>query len=319
MDMVQLFKGLGDDTRLRIMLLLQAMELSVGEMAAVLAQSQPRVSRHLKILDDAGLVERRKEGNWVFLRPALPRLNSPAAALLDAFLRRDDALGQALAQQQLEDRARLQAIIVDREQRAAEFFAQHADHWDSIRSLHIPETKVEAALEELIGNGHLGRFLDIGTGTGRMIELFADRAKRCIGLDRSPEMLRSARAKLQHRVGTEVDLVLADFYALPCFGTKFDTIMLHQVLHYAQDPQAVIDEAGKVAADGAKIVIVDFATHALEELRERHAHARLGFSDDQVLTMLTKAGFAHLQTRNMSGGTLTVKIWLGRRQNPSQE
>lgn len=306
-----LFKGLADDTRLRIMLLLQAMELSVGELAAVLAQSQPRVSRHLKILDAAGLIERRKEGSWVFLRPALPRLASPAAKHLDAFLRRHEALGNALVQQHTKDCTRLHAIIADREQRAANFFAEHADHWDAIRSLHIPETKVEGALEELIGDEHLGRFLDIGTGTGRMIELFFNRAKHCIGLDRSPEMLRLARAKLQHFAASNVELVLADFNALPSFNDGFQTIMLHQVLHYAQNPQTVIDEAAKVAAAGAQIVIVDFAAHSLDELRERHAHARLGFSDEQMLTMLAKAGFSQFKTLSLSGGTLTVKIWRG--------
>ena len=317
MDMTQLFKALADDSRLRIMLLLQMMELSVGELAAVLDQSQPRVSRHVRILAEAGLAERHKEGSWVFLRPALPRLNQPAASLLDSFLRSDEAVGPALAAQHAADRTQLDAIRAIREQRAADFFAEHAGQWDAIRSLHLPEAEVESALADLIGDRPLGRLLDIGTGTGRMIELFAASADHSTALDRSPEMLRLARAKLQHHSAGQVDLVQADFYSLPLADQGFDTILLHQVLHYAQNPQGVLDEAGRVAAPGARIAIVDFASHALEELRERDAHARLGFADDQIASMFDSAGFDLTQTRSLSGGALTVKIWLGHRHGES--
>lgn len=311
MDMGTLFKALADDSRLRIMLLLQLMELSVGELAQVLDQSQPRVSRHVRILAEAGLAERHREGSWVFLRPALPRLDHEAARLLDAFLRREDAVGPALAQQHSEDRQQLDAIRAVRDQRAADFFAQHADEWDAIRSLHLPEAEIEAALAAMIGERPLGRLLDIGTGTGRMIELFGRAAQHSTAFDRSPEMLRLARAKLQHLHAGSVDLIQGDFYALPLADGAADTILLHQVLHYAQNPQAVLDEAGRVAAPGARIAIVDFAAHALEELRERAAHARLGFSDEAMAALLAHAGFALAETRSLSGGTLTVKIWLG--------
>jgi ArsR family transcriptional regulator len=307
------FKALADDSRLRIMLLLQVMELSVGELAAVLHQSQPRVSRHVRILAEADLAERHKEGSWVFLRPALPRMEHGAAALLDALLRRDDVVGPALAAQHAIDRVQLDAIRAIRDQRAADFFAQHAGQWDAIRSLHLPEAQVETALADMITGQPLGRLLDIGTGTGRMIELFAPQAEHCTALDRSPEMLRLARAKLQHLSSGQIDLVQADFYALPLLDAGFDTILLHQVLHYAQNPQGVIDEAGRVAAPGARIAIVDFAAHAMEELRERDAHARLGFADDQVAAMLKNAGFALTDARSLSGGALTIKIWLGQR------
>ena len=315
MDMTQLFKALADDSRLRIMLLLQVMELSVGELAAVLHQSQPRVSRHVRILAEAGLAERHKEGSWVFLRPALPRLEHQAAGLLDALLRRDDVVGPVLAGQHAIDRAQLDAIRAIRDQRAADFFAQHASQWDAIRSLHLPEAEVESALSAMISDQPLGRLLDIGTGTGRMIELFGPMADHSTALDRSPEMLRLARAKLQHLASGQIDLVQADFYALPLHDAGFDTILLHQVLHYAQNPQGVLDEAGRVAAPGARIVIVDFAAHAMEELRERDAHARLGFADDQIAAMLKIAGFALTTARSLSGGALTVKIWLGQRDS----
>lgn len=313
MDMALLFKALADDSRLRIMLLLQVMELSVGELAAVLDQSQPRVSRHVRILAESGLAERHKEGSWVFLRPALPRIHHSAARLLDQFLRSDSAIGPALAAQHAADRAQLDAIRAQREQRAADFFAQHAGQWDAIRSLHLPESDVETALAKLISDKPLGRLLDIGTGTGRMIELFAQSAAHSTALDRSPEMLRLARAKLQHIPSASLDLVQADFYALPFGDARFDTILLHQVLHYAQNPQGVLDEAGRIAAPGARIAIIDFASHAIEELRERDAHARLGFADDQIAALLAHAGFAPSQTLSLAGGALTVKIWIGER------
>lgn len=306
-----LFKALADDSRLRIMLLLQLMELSVGELAAVLDQSQPRVSRHVRILAEAGLAERHKEGSWVFLRPALPRCDHPAAQVLDTFLRCENTVGPALAAQHANDRRQLDAIRAIRDQRASDFFALHAGQWDAIRSLHLPEADVETELTAVIGQQPLGRLLDIGTGTGRMIELFGPAADHCTALDRSPEMLRLARTKLQHLAAGQVDLIQADFYALPLDDSRYDTILLHQVLHYAQNPQGVIDEAGRVAAPAARIAIIDFAAHALEELRERDAHARLGFSDDQIAAMLAHAGFALTETRSLSGGMLTVKIWLG--------
>ncbi len=240
-------------------------------------------------------------------------MEQESATLLDTFLRRDDAVGPLLASQHATDRAQLDAIRNIRDQRAADFFAQHAGQWDAIRSLHLPEAQVEAALTGLIADRRVGRLLDIGTGTGRMIELFAASAEHSTALDRSPEMLRLARAKLQHLASGRIDLVQADFYTLPLADGSFDTILLHQVLHYAQNPQAVIDEAGRVAAPGAQIAIVDFAAHALEELRERDAHARLGFADDQIAAMLTSAGFDLTGTHGLSGGALTVKIWLGRR------
>lgn len=315
MDMLLIFKALADDSRLRIMLLLQLMELSVGELAAVLEQSQPRVSRHARILVEAGLAERHKEGSWVFLRPALSHKDQSVARLLDMFLRSGEAVGDDLTLRHEADLFRLEAICTARDQRAADFFAQRAEHWDSIRSLHLPEAEVEVVLEKMICTQPLGRLLDIGTGTGRMIELFGSRALHCTAVDRSPEMLRIARAKLQHLTDGKVDLVKGDFYSLPAFRVDFDTILLHQVLHYAQNPAAVIKEASRVAAHGARIAIVDFAAHEMEELRERDAHARLGFADEQIIEMFADAGFNLIEMRSLFGGELTVKIWIGRRTN----
>jgi len=305
-----LLRALSDPTRLRIMRLLSTMELAIGELAQVLGQSQPRVSRHVRILCDAGLAERRKEGSWVFLRSAIGENRAPplasAAARLLAIAEKEDS---GFAGQCAEDRRHLAAIRSARESMAQDYFARHADEWDRLRVLHCPDEPVEAALAEALGTGALGSLLDIGTGTGRMAELFAPRASHVTALDKNPEMLRIARARLQSLPADQVELVQGDFAALPFGAASFDTVLFHQVLHYAQEPDAVLAEAARVTRDGGQIAIVDFAAHGREELRSAHAHARLGFSDEQMLALLSEAGFSGAPSIALPGTPLTVKIW----------
>ena len=313
-------RALADPTRLRIMRLLAAMELAVGELAQVLGQSQPRVSRHVRILCDARLAERRKEGSWVFLRSAIgpgraPPLGAAAAQLL-AVAESDDA---QFAAQCSEDRRHLAAIRAAREASAAAYFARHAAVWDELRGLHSPDAPVEAALNHALGMGSLGAVLDVGTGTGRIAQLLAPRARQITALDNSPEMLRLARARLQDLAAEHVALVQGDFTALPFAEAAFDTVLFHQVLHYAQAPELVLAEAARVTRPGGTIAVVDFAAHDREELRSQHAHARLGFSDEQMLTLLAAAGFAAAPPTALPGTPLTVKIWTGQRgSSPSQ-
>jgi len=313
-----LLRALADPTRLRIMRLLSAMELAVGELAQVLGQSQPRVSRHVKILCDAALATRRKEGSWVFLKSAISEgaaapLASAAARMLAAAEAQDAGFGAICG----EDRRQLAAIHAAREAAAAAYFARHAEQWDQMRSLLSPEGPVEEALQKALG-GKLGRMLDVGTGTGRMAELFAPRAAHIVALDKSPDMLRIARARLQHMPPGRVDLVQGDFTALPLGAARIDTILFHQVLHYAPAPEVVLAEAARVARPGARIAVVDLAAHAHEELRSAHAHARLGFSDAQMGQWFAQAGFAPDPAVALPGGELTVKIWTGRRIDAPQ-
>ncbi|MDP3906394.1 metalloregulator ArsR/SmtB family transcription factor [Novosphingobium sp.] len=303
-------RALADPTRLRIMRLLAHMELAVGELAQVLGQSQPRVSRHVRILCDAGLAERRKEGSWVFLRSAIGETRAPplgaAAAKLLAVAERDDA---AFAARCGEDRRHLAAIRAAREESAETYFARHAAEWDTLRVLHTPDGPVEAALADALGSAALGALLDVGTGTGRMAELFAPRAAHITALDKSPEMLRIARARLQNLPAEQVELVQGDFTALPFDPASFDTLLFHQVLHYAQAPEQVLAEAARVTRAGGRVAVVDFAAHDREDLRTQHAHARLGFSDEQMLALLSNAGFAAAPPVALPGKPLTVKIW----------
>ena len=280
-------------------------------MAQVLGQSQPRVSRHVGILSAAGLVERRKEGSWVFLRArhggdVSDAVGERIEGLLQACEGEDRDFGAVCEQ----DRRQLAQIRTAREKEAASYFAEHAGDWDEVRRLHSSDEQVEDALAAALGEDPLGRLLDIGTGTGRMAELFARSADRIVALDKSLAMLRVARAKLQHLPTERVELVQGDFAHLPFDDASFDTVLFHQVLHFAQDPALAIAEAARVLRPGGRVAIVDFAAHRREELRERHAHARLGFTDAQMQTLLTDAGLAHRPPISLDGGSLVVKIWI---------
>ena len=307
-----IMRALADPTRLRIMRLLGLMELAVGELAQVLGQSQPRVSRHAGILCDAGLAQRHREGSWVFLRAPSLSANPTVAAVADllAHAEGEDPEFSAICD---EDRRQLAAIRASREESAAGYFAAHAQDWDQLRSLHSPDQQVEEQLLEALGDAGLGNVLDIGTGTGRMAELFAPRAASVVALDKSLDMLRVARAKLQHLPAGSVELVQGDFANLPFAAHRFDTVLLHQVLHFAQDPAAALAEAARVTRPGGRIAIVDFASHGHEEFRDRYAHARLGFSDEALAAMLTEAGYRPTDPIALQGGALVVKIWLAER------
>ena len=304
LPLADLFQALADPTRLRILALLRIMELSVGELALVLGQSQPRVSRHLKILADAGVVQRRKEGSWVFLTLADPARTQPMFALLDGWA---DEPTEALF---AADAARLEAVRADRAEAASRYFSALAGVWDSIRSLHVAESEVEQAIERALEEKELGRLVDIGTGTGRMIELFGPRAAQAIGIDRSSEMLRLARVKLE-AAGIASSLRQGDMYALPLADGSADSVIIHQVLHYAHSPAAAIAEAARVLSSGGTLLVIDFAAHEREELRSSDAHIRLGFDDEVMASWFAAAGLAVDHVEHLEGGELTVTLWRG--------
>jgi ubiquinone/menaquinone biosynthesis C-methylase UbiE len=304
LPLADLLQALADPTRLRILSLLRRMELSVGELAVLLEQSQPRVSRHVRILADAGIVERRREGSWVFLTIASQDRTEPMFSLVDAWA--DDQSVRSFDA----DASKLDRIRTDRTEAATRYFTSHADVWDSIRSLHVAESEVEDAIGRALGDRSLGRLVDVGTGTGRMIELFGRSADLSIGIDRSSEMLRLARVKLE-AAGISSSLRQGDMYALPLEDGIADTIIIHQVLHYAHSPAEAIDEAARVLAPNGKLLIVDFAAHEREELRTSDAHIRLGFDDDTMKVWFKAAGVEIDHVEHLEGGELTVTVWRG--------
>ena len=302
MDVTDLFSAMADRTRVRIVALLRAMELSVGELAQVLEQSQPRVSRHVRILVEAGIAVRRREGSWMFLALARTAVTDHLLALIDA----------GAGAETLSDAERLKAVRADRARAAERYFAQHAEQWDAIRSLHVAESAVEARMAAMLGAASLGRLVDIGTGTGRMIELFGGRARHAVGIDRSSEMLRLARAKLDGQQACE--LRQGDIAALPLDDGSADTVIVHQVLHFIPAPEAALAEIARLVAPDGRLLIVDFAPHEHEVLRVQDSHARLGFSDGQIAGWLGEAGLVVTQTEELTGGALTVKLWLAERR-----
>lgn len=309
--LAEFFQALADPSRLRIVALLARMELSVGELAQLLGQSQPRVSRHIKILADSGLIERRKEGSWVFLALSDPSRTGPVLSLVNLWC---DGESRSVFDR---DSERLDAIRSDRAEAAARYFAAHAEVWDSIRSLHVAESEVEQAIDRALGRRGLGTLVDIGTGTGRMLELFGPRAVEAIGIDRSSEMLRLARAKLDS-AGVRSSLRQGDMYTLPLADGSADSIIIHQVLHYAHAPANAIAEAARVLAPGGTLLVVDFAAHEREELRAQDAHLRLGFADEVMAGWFETAGLTLDRVEHLEGGELTVTLWRGAKENTRQ-
>jgi ArsR family transcriptional regulator len=302
----------GEPTRLRILALLQREELAVLELGRILEQSQPRVSRHLRLLAEAGLVERFPDGSWVFYRLAT---EGPGAALAEALLATLDR-GDARLKQDCE---RLEAVERARRAAAAAYFARNAVGWNHLRSLQTDEAEVERAVSEAAGPGPFERFIDLGTGTGRMLRLLAPRARRSLGLDLSHQMLNVARTET---AGLErCELRLGDILATGLPGGTADLVVVHQVLHYLGEPAAAVAEAGRLVAPGGRLLVVDFAPHALEHLREAHQHRRLGFADDEIARWTADAGLAEVGVATLPPARdegLTVKVWCALRPSLQQ-
>ncbi|MGU3536940.1 ArsR/SmtB family transcription factor [Methylobacterium sp. A54F] len=305
-DALAALRAAAEESRLRILALLFEGELSVSDLTDILGQSQPRISRHLKLLVEAGLIERHREGAWAFFRLAEGR-----AALVDSLIAGIDRAVAPLS----EDRARLEAVRVQRADAAQAFFARLAPKWDQIRSLHVPEAAVEAAVLDVLGPRPVGSLIDLGTGTGRMLGLLAPLAGRATGLDSNHAMLSVARANLERRGLARVDLRQGDIHAPPFASRSFDLVVVHQVLHYLDDPARALREAGRLVAPGGRLLVVDFAPHDLEFLREAQAHRRLGFADEQVAGWLAESGLPATEIRHLvpaaaAEQNLTVTLWL---------
>ena len=300
----------GETTRLRLLALLSEAELTVSELVTILGQSQPRVSRHLKLLVECGLVERHREGAWAFFT-ATDR--GPGAAMIRGIFDRIDADDPVLRA----DHGRLAEARASRTAAAEGYFAAQAPHWDRIRTLHVSEERVEAAVIEAVGDAPARALLDLGTGTGRMLELLAPKADRAVGIDSSHPMLNLARLRVERAGLRNVQLRQGDIYALPVERDGYDLVVVHQVLHYLDEPARALREAARVLKPGGRLLIVDFAPHAEESLRTAHAHRRLGFARADIDGFLREAGLDVLPGRDLAplkheADKLTVSLWLGR-------
>lgn len=304
----------GEPTRLRILTLLAEGDLTVKDLTVVLGQSQPRISRHLKLLTEAGLVERFPEGAWVYYRLAEDGpLATFVAGLIEALAAGDEV--------RLRDHERLAAVKRAHAERTAAYFAAHAGDWEHLRSLHVEEARVEEAIRDILGPAPFGALLDVGTGTGRLLTLLSDRFDRAVGIDASHDMLTAARSELDRAGLGRARVQQGDVHALGLPRDAFDVATIHQVLHYLDDPGSAVREAARTLRPGGRLLIVDFAPHALEFLRDAHAHRRLGFTHGEIARLLEQAGLDVLEIRDLppspDRGTagedaLTVTLWLAR-------
>jgi len=296
-------KAIAEPTRLRILALCLRGELTVSELVRILGQSQPRISRHLKLMTEAGLLERIREGSWVFFRLSQSGIGAetadrvaPLIPLVDDQLRRD--------------RQRLSEVKRDRAEAAATYFRENAERWNEVRSLHVDETEVEAAIAEMLPATGVSSLLDIGTGTACILELFGPRIEKGEGIDLSSAMLAVARANLEQADLGHCRVRHGDLYQLPYPEGGFDAVTIHQVLHFVDDQALAVSEAARVLAPGGRLLIVDFAPHALESLRTDNEHRRLGFDTDEVVGWLVLAGLELKAAQHLPGDPLTVSLWL---------
>lgn len=308
---LSVFRAIGEETRLRIIALLIKGELTVSEITAILSQSQPRVSRHLKILADAGLVERHREGAWMFYRLATAAVDNPGlSAIIEAVSTMAAGNDRILRR----DSERFMQSRAARAAQAAAYFQANAKEWNQLRRLHLPDSDIEQRILALAGDAPIAQFVDLGTGTGRMLEIFADRYRSGVGFDLSHEMLAIARANLEKAAITHAQVRHGDLFSIPIESQSADVVCLHQVLHYLVEPGVAVKEASRLLKPGGRLIIADFAPHDLEYLRETQAHRRLGFSDDEVRDWCaaSQLDLEKIETLSPSSGEtkkLTVKLW----------
>lgn len=322
MDLVSLahlvtqLRAAGEITRARILALLAHGELSVGELAQVLNQSQPRLSRHLKFLTGAGLIERLPEGAWVFYR--LPA-EGGARALVDTLITSVDTNDPELKR----DFDRLREVKGERAEAADQYFARVADDWDRLRALHYAEDDIEKAVLAAAGPGPFDLVVDFGTGTGRMLTLFAGKARRVEGIDLSHQMLTVARSKLQAAGATNASVRHGDATASPYPDSSANLVIIHQVLHFLDDPARALNEAARVLKPGGKLIVVEFAPHTLEHLRAEHAHRHLGVSEADMARWAERAGLAVKAAKTFSAPNgekgISVMVWSAESQKAAQE
>jgi len=302
-------RAAGEHTRLRILALCARGELSVTELTQILGQSQPRVSRHLKLMVEAGLLERLPEGTQVYFRLSDSASASQIAHALVSLIPDSDA---ALNR----DFSRLQQVRDARAKKAQDYFQDVAKSWDSIRAMHVSQQELEEALLAIVGNDFDGEVLDIGTGTGRILEVLANRVSRGAGVDMSSGMLAVARSNLESADLKHIHVRKGDMYLLPIEDNSFDLAILHMVLHYSDNPSEVIREASRVLRPNGRLIVVDFAAHSEEYLRTEYQHHRLGFTDSEIHQCLTNAGIStQAETHQLVGDPLTVKFWLAQKSD----
>ena len=293
-------RAAAEPTRLRLLALAGRGAFCVSEFTEILGQSQPRLSRHLKLLCDCGLLERVREGaNAWFALPYGP--SGTLARDLVARLPEDDPILET-------DRRQAARVLAERARVASESFRRQGADWDEMRALDLPAAAVEAALLALVPEQGAGRLLYIGTGTGRVLELLAPRISQGVGVDASKAMLALARSRLARAGLTHCAVRQADMYRLPLADASFDVAVMQMVLHYAEDPPGAVAEVARVLRPGGRLIVIDLAEHGRSELLTRLAHRWPGFSDDAMRSLLQQAGLSGGAPRTVEG-PLAIRLW----------
>jgi ArsR family transcriptional regulator len=300
-ELLRGLKAAAEPTRLRILGLCAHAELTVSDLVEILGQSQPRVSRHLRLLVEAGLLQRNQEGAWAWYRLPASGAGSELAQTLVDLLPQDD-------RRHAGDLQRLQSISEGWARRVEDYFRSHAEDWEEIRTLHADQKSVDKAVQAALGSGRIEDLLDIGTGAGHMLLLLGGRTERGVGVDRSAEMLAVARHKLFQAELRNCEVRQADMTALPFEAGMFSAVTLSMVLHFAEDPATVVAEIARVLRPGGRAVLVDFAEHEMTSLRDEQAHRWLGFDDRSVEKWARAAGL-DMTAKRLKGGELTVVVW----------
>jgi ArsR family transcriptional regulator len=244
-----------------------------------------------------------REGSWVFHRLTEDGPGAKTAGRLRDLLPANDPV-LAL------DLKRLAEVKEERSRAAADYFRRNARRWHELRSLHVDEAEVENVLRRLLPTTGVGDLLDVGTGTGRMLEVFGPRFGRGLGIDLSHDMLAVARANLERSGLKNLVVRKGDMYQLAFPDASFDAVTVHQVLHFAHDPARAIAEAARVLRPGGHLLVADFAPHDLEYLRREHEHRRLGFGDSQVCDWFEATYLKTVEVEHLPGDPLTVTVWL---------
>ncbi|MBT5384125.1 MAG: metalloregulator ArsR/SmtB family transcription factor [Kordiimonadaceae bacterium] len=302
-SLLNVLKAAGEETRIRILALFKGGELTVTELVTIMRQSQPRISRHLRLLCEAGLLERHREGTWIFYRLADLGEQADLVNSIMNYIPYQDQILQ-------HDQKRLEEVKKTRDLKAASYFQENAANWDKIRSLYVPERQVEDYLLEITNNLEIETLLDVGTGTGRMLKLFSPHTKQGIGIDLSHEMLGVARSHLENNAITNMQIRHGDMYDLALMDGSMDLVLFHQVLHFADDPLAAIRETARILRPDGIVIVIDFLPHKNEKLREEHAHRRLGFSEEEINEWCRITDLKITTTKVMRGKELDLFIWV---------
>jgi ubiquinone/menaquinone biosynthesis C-methylase UbiE len=278
-----LLQAVGERTRLRLLRLLAKEELNVQELVRILGMSQPRISKHLAVLRDAGWIRQRREGTWSWYRALEPEAFAGGAALCASILQVAGAESAAAA-----DDAALAGVLAERDARSRDFFAGVVGKWDEIRRTYEHADIRLGALGALVDPGL--EVIDIGTGTGALLPLLAGVVQRVVAVDNSPAMLARARVLCERAELTGVEFAQADIQELPFADGGFDAAFCSMVLHHVARPARAVGEMARVVRPGGKAVVIAFTRHNLTWMREELAHQWLGFEREEVEQLLHGAG-----------------------------